>query len=83
MSFGLFDLLAHEADGTGLGADQAGDRVQDRGLAGAVCADQRDDLTFLDLEAHVLERVDRVVIDVDIFDDKHVYASSSSSCAPR
>ena len=42
-----------------VGRVDAGDRLDERGLAGAVVADQRDDLAGLDLEVHVAERLDR------------------------
>ena len=45
---------------------QAGDGAQDRGLAGAVGADQRDRLALVDLERHAFQRVDVVVVELDV-----------------
>ena len=45
-----------------------GDRAQRRRLAGAVGADQRDDLARVDLERDALERLDRAVEGVDVLD---------------
>ena len=42
---GAHDILAHEFNGTGVGAQKAGDGLQRGGLAGAVRADERHDLT--------------------------------------
>ena len=42
---GAHDILAHEFNGTGVGAQKAGDGLQCGGLAGAVRADKRHDLT--------------------------------------
>ncbi len=46
-----------------LGAQQVGDRLQRGGLAGAVGAEQRDDLTLLHLERHAAQHEDHVVVD--------------------
>ncbi len=53
------------ADGAGVG-HQAGDRVEQRGLAGAVQPDDRDEFTFLDVDRHVIERLRLAVEDADI-----------------
>ena len=45
---------------------QAGDGAQDRGLAGAVGADQRDGLALVDVERHALQRIDVVVVELDV-----------------
>ena len=42
------DVLALEDDLAGLGLQQRADDVDERGLAGAVGADQRDELALLD-----------------------------------
>src|ERR1043166_8085683 len=54
------DVAAGEEDTAGLGRDQAGDAVEDRGLAGAVGADQAGDGAGLDDEVHSVERADAV-----------------------
>ena len=48
--------------------EQPGDRLQGRRLAGAVGADQRDDLAAADLERHALQRVDVAVVGVDVLE---------------
>ena len=44
-----------------VGRDQAGDRAQRRALAGAVGAEQGDDLAFIDAEIDTFEDVAGVV----------------------
>ena len=48
------DVIAVEFDHALVGFDQPGDHVEDRGLAGAVRAEQADGLAAPDIEAHVL-----------------------------
>src|SRR5262249_34553237 len=43
-------------DAAGVGLEQAADDVEQRGLAGAVRADDRDDLALPDRDGHVLDR---------------------------
>ena len=50
------DHLAVQADGAGVGREDAGDHVEDRGLARAVGADQRMDRAGRHAEAHVVHR---------------------------
>ena len=50
LRFGDRDLLAVEADRAGVGAVDAGDRLHHRRLAGAVVADEADDLARVDGE---------------------------------
>ena len=66
--FGAFvpQLLSHERNRSGLGAQQPRNRPQRRRLAGAVRADEADDLSFFDVQADSLQGVNRAVIDVDI-----------------
>src|SRR2546430_5784974 len=70
----LVDALAAEHDLAlrhlaALGAQQVRDGLQRGGLAGAVGAEQRDDLALLHLERHPLEHQDDVVVDdLDIAD---------------
>ena len=58
-----------------LAADQAGDAVERRGLAGAVGAEQAHDLPGLDLQRHVLQRRDLAVGGMQAVDAKHRPAS--------
>ena len=46
-----------------LGVQQVGDRLQRRGLAGAVGAEQRDDAAPRHVERHALQHEDDVVVD--------------------
>src|SRR5262249_41925228 len=47
------ELAAEQADGAGVGAQLAGDQVEERGLAGAVGADDQPPLAGLDAHVHV------------------------------
>ena len=49
------DVLAVEHDAPGVGPQDLGDQAQQRGLAGAVRADQADDLIAAQREAHVVD----------------------------
>ena len=52
-----------------LGAQQIGDRFQRRGLAGAVGAEQRDDLALLHVERNAPQDEDHVIVDhLDVLD---------------
>src|SRR5262249_43918780 len=64
------DLAPLEHDPPAARRDDARDRAQRRGLAGAVGADQRDDLALVDLDRDALERLDRAVVRVDLLDDE-------------
>ena len=61
-------LLAIVLDMTGAGARLAEDRHHQRGLAGAVRADQGDDLAVVDVEIDALQRHD---VAVEGFDPAH------------
>src|SRR5205807_4280646 len=49
------DLAPLEADGAGVRRQGPGQHVEDRALAGAVGADQAEDLSRLDTERHVAD----------------------------
>ena len=49
------DVVAVELDGAVVGLDQAGDHVEDRGLAGAVRAEQADRLAARHREAGIVD----------------------------
>ena len=53
------DLLAAELEGPRVGRPDAGDGLDQRRLAGAVVADEGDDLAGVDVEVDVLERLHR------------------------
>ena len=65
------ELDAALGDLAALGAQQIGDRLERRGLAGAVGAEQRDDAALGNLERDALEHQDDVVVDdLDVVDDE-------------
>ncbi|MGY4420113.1 hypothetical protein ACVWY2_002538 [Bradyrhizobium sp. JR6.1] len=55
------DVVAVEFDAAGAGARPAEDRHHQRRLAGAIGADQGDDLPSIDLDVDALERLDLAV----------------------
>ena len=59
---------AHHARRSGIGARETGDHVDEGGLAGAVRAQQAEELAFLDLEAHAGQRTQRAVALLDVPD---------------
>ncbi len=60
---------------------QAGDGAQRRRLAGAVGADQRDDLALVDRERDALERLDRAVGGADVLEFEQ--RRHAQPCFPR
>ena len=56
----------------------AGERADQRGLAGAVGADDGDDRALFHLERYAVERLQVAVEDVEIFDAEH----QALSCYP-
>ena len=56
------EVVVVEADGPGA-ADEAGQGVDERRLAGPIRADQPDELAFADVEIDVGERLDAAVVD--------------------
>ena len=62
-----------EHDGAVRRLDQTGDRLQQRRLAGAVGAEQRDDLAFVDLEVHAEQHLHAVVVHVDVADEEQLH----------
>ena len=64
-------VFAAQAHGAVARLEQAADRLQGRALAGAVRADERDDLALVDVERHALERVNVAVVGVDVGNVKH------------
>ena len=53
------DVLSLECHGPHAGMEEPADRLEGRGLAGAVCADQRDDLAAADLQGDPAQGMDR------------------------
>ena len=66
------DVAAVEDDRAAVGLDDAADRLQQRALAGAVRAEQRDDLALLDVEVDVEQHLPVVVAGVDAADEQQV-----------
>jgi hypothetical protein len=62
---GVGDVVAAEVDPAAARVVEPVDRAERRRLAGAVRAEQRDDLTLAHLECDALKRVDRAVVRVD------------------
>ena len=60
------DALAEELHRALLGPVDAGEHVEQRGLAGAVGADDREQLAGMDLEAHAVDRLDAREGQVDV-----------------
>ena len=75
------DLLALEADRSPPRAVEAVDRAERRRLAGAVRADQRDDLALPDVDRDALERFDRAVVGVDVLELEDELAGSAHAVA--
>ena len=55
---GVVHHLPFEHDLSGVGGEQPGDEIEQRCLAGAVGPDQRVDLTFGDVRAHLVQGVE-------------------------
>ena len=88
------DVAAIELDLAGAGARLAEDRHHQRRLAGAVGADQGDDLAGIDLDVDALQRLDLAVSGAQAADREQgigrrshdpvsITAIASSSSAPR
>ena len=83
------EICALKFDAASAGMQQTGDGVQNGGLTGAVCADERDDLALVYLEGHTLDGivlvdgVDAAVIDVQIVYFKHCSHVHASFFRPR
>jgi hypothetical protein len=65
------EILALELDPARGERQQAADRLQRRRLAGAVRADERDELAFADLERDVAERRRLAIGDSDALKPEH------------
>src|SRR5690606_16066603 len=74
------DVLAPEADSALLRPVEAGDAVEQRGLAGAVGADHGRDRAFRYLEAHIAERCDAAEGQVDVDGLKNIHSIPNVRC---
>jgi hypothetical protein len=54
-------VVAHHFDASGIGCEQAGEQLEQRGLAGAVWAEQGDELSGLGYETHAIHGANRPV----------------------
>ncbi len=77
------DLFALEADRAARRAVHPGDGADQRGLAGAVRADDGDDLALGDLERDAVERLRVAVEEIEIADGEHHEAAASGAAPPR
>ena len=62
------DVVPLEADAAGCRLVDAADEIEDRRLAGAVRADDREDLALVDAEADAVDRLDAAEMHGQIFD---------------
>ena len=79
------DVLAADPDRARFRTHESGDRAQQRGLAAAGAAEQRDHLAALDAQADVIEHARRAVGDGQRFDRKirRVCVQSVTAITPR
>ena len=69
-------LLSPQHDAALRRAQHAGDGADERGLAGAVGADDRDDRALRHFERHAVERADVAVGHFEVLDGEHHTASA-------
>ena len=83
MGWDAHQVLPQKFDGAGAGVEQAGDSLQRGGFAGAVGADQGDNLSGIYLERDALDGVYGAVVDVDVADFQNRFHGHASFCLPR
>ena len=59
------DVVAEHADAAGRLVHQRGDDADQRGLAGAVGTEQREEIALLDVEVDALQRLDTILVGLD------------------
>ena len=64
-------------DGAGAGLQQTADGVQGGGFAGAVRADQGDDLTLVYLKGNAFDGVDAAIVNLQIIDTQQTHVQPS------
>ncbi len=79
VAFPTADIDVVEIDAAAGRTVHAGDGADERGLTGAVRADDRHDRPLADVERHVVERLRVAVEDVEVLDPQHQPTAS----APR
>ena len=67
----LGQVLTHEGDAAALEGFQTGEDAQKRGLAGAVGADQGNDLALVHMHADVEQHLQIAITGAKVFDLKH------------
>ncbi len=77
------DGLAVDDDGAAVGRGRAGEDPHQRGLAGAVFADERVDLARAHVERGVGQRADACVGFGEVRRDEHRYCNREARCASR
>ena len=70
---------AHHRHAAGIGARETGHHVDQRGLAGAVGAEQSEELALCDLERHAGQRLHRAIALLDAADFDRVQAACGRS----
>jgi len=76
------DVGAHHAHAARVGAREPGDEVDERGLAGAVRAEQPEELAALDRQADAVERAQAAIALLDLPDFYCVQWVGSRLCTP-
>ena len=85
MGGGTGDVLAKEEDLAGVGGVDAGNVVEDGGLAGAVGADQTVDLAVFDLDGEIIDGVNAAEVLLHILHFQHgdsVFSAHYSASFP-
>ena len=77
------DILSGEKDAPGRDVDQPRNRPQQRGLADAVPAEQRDDLAWADIERAIPDHLDVAVADIDVLHRQQVQTSWPRPFLPK
>src|SRR4029079_7656638 len=75
------DPIASQGDLALSEAELPGDGPERGRLAGAVGADERDDLSLVDRQGHAAQRVDRPVVRVDVVQLEEGHRSRLPGCA--
>ena len=68
LSVELRDLLVLEDDAPGRHVVETADKIEESGLAGAVRADDREDLALGDVERDAVDRLEAAELDRDVFE---------------
>src|SRR5262245_64501618 len=77
------DPLAGKGDRALVGREHAGDQIEQRGLAGSVRPDHRENLALADLEAHAVDGGEPAEALTDFFNSKEAHGRRSVSRSVR